>query len=375
MRKIDIFNHIYPPAYYTRLMRIAPDYQDIGKRMRGIPMLADLDVRFRVMDAFDEYEQVLSLPTPPIENIVRGADALELARAANDGMAELVAQTSATFSRRSSRRCAFDDPDAAVREAIRAIDDLGARGIQMFTNVHGTPISAPQFLPIFETLAARDLPIWLHPYRGADMPDFKAEARSEFEIWWTFGWPYETSAAMARLVFAGYFDRFPDLKIITHHMGAMAPYFAGRVGPGWDQLGARTSDGRSRCGVARLEEAPARLLQDVLRRHGAVRRLRRHGLRPRASSAPTTCCLRPTRRSIRKKVRCTSARRSRSSIACRYRPTSARRIYWRNAVRLLKAPGLTRRSIGLLLGRAHRAPLERQVPAANRNPYQSSASS
>ena len=48
---------------------------------------------------------------------------------------------------------------------------------------------------------------------------------------------------MARLVFAGYFDRFPDLKIITHHMGAMAPYFAGRVGPGWDQLGARTSEG------------------------------------------------------------------------------------------------------------------------------------
>ena len=47
---------------------------------------------------------------------------------------------------------------------------------------------------------------------------------------------------MARLVFAGYFDRWPALKIITHHMGAMAPYFEGRVGPGWDQLGARTSD-------------------------------------------------------------------------------------------------------------------------------------
>jgi predicted TIM-barrel fold metal-dependent hydrolase len=43
-------------------------------------------------------------------------------------------------------------------------------------------------------------------------------------------------------VFAGLFDRFPDLKIITHHMGAMAPYLEGRLGPGWDQLGARTSD-------------------------------------------------------------------------------------------------------------------------------------
>jgi aminocarboxymuconate-semialdehyde decarboxylase len=47
---------------------------------------------------------------------------------------------------------------------------------------------------------------------------------------------------MARLVFAGLFDRHPDIKIVTHHMGAMVPYFEGRVGPGWDQLGARTSD-------------------------------------------------------------------------------------------------------------------------------------
>jgi aminocarboxymuconate-semialdehyde decarboxylase len=47
---------------------------------------------------------------------------------------------------------------------------------------------------------------------------------------------------MARLVFGGYFDAFPNLKIITHHLGGMVPYFEGRVGPGWDQLGARTSD-------------------------------------------------------------------------------------------------------------------------------------
>jgi predicted TIM-barrel fold metal-dependent hydrolase len=87
-----------------------------------------------------------------------------------------------------------------------------------------------------------DLPIWLHPYRGADFPDYLTEQASEYEIWWTFGWPYDTSAAMARMVFAGLFDKWPTLKVIAHHMGAMVPYFAGRVGPGWDQLGARTSD-------------------------------------------------------------------------------------------------------------------------------------
>jgi uncharacterized protein len=241
VRKIDIFNHIYPTAFHARLTEAAPDYKDIGKRMRGIPMLGDLDMRFRVMDTFADYQQVLSLPTPPIEKVVDGAIAIDLARVANDGMAELVTRYPERFPAFVAS-VSYHDPDAAVREASRAIDELGARGIQMFTNVRGVPMSDERYLPIFELMAARDLPIWMHPYRGAEMADYQSESRSEYEIWWTFGWPYETSAAMARLVFAGHFDRFPALKIITHHMGAMAPYFAGRIGPGWDQLGARTSD-------------------------------------------------------------------------------------------------------------------------------------
>ena len=85
-------------------------------------------------------------------------------------------------------------------------------------------------------------PIWLHPTRTGSFADYATEDKSKFELWWTFGWPYETSVAMARLVFAGYFDRWPGLRIITHHMGGMIPYFAGRIGPGLDQLGARTDD-------------------------------------------------------------------------------------------------------------------------------------
>jgi len=242
MRKLDIFNHIYPPAYYTQLMKVAPDYKDIGKRMRNIPMLADLEVRFRVMDQFDDYHQVLSLPTPPIEVFAgNGQAARDLATAANDGMAELVQRYPDRFPGFVAA-LPLNDPDHAARELHRAVDDLGARGFQLFSNIAGKPVTAPEFLPLFEAMAGYDLPIWLHPFRGADFADYQTEDRSQFEIWWTFGWPYDTSAAMARVVFEGYFDRFPNLKIITHHMGAMIPYFAGRVGPGWDQLGARTSD-------------------------------------------------------------------------------------------------------------------------------------
>ena len=255
MRKLDVFNHIYPTAYFDRMLAVAPDYKDIGKRMRNVPMLIDLDVRFRVMDGFDDYQQVLSIATPPIEVYASRRDAVDLARIANDGMAELV-------TRHPDRFPAFvaslplASADAAVTELHRAIDQLGARGIQIFSNINGRPLDSPEFLPLFEAMAAYDLPLWLHPFRGADISDYATESRSRYEIWWALGWPYETSVAMARLVFSGMFDRYPALKIITHHMGAMAPYFEGRLGPGLDQLGVRTSDEDLGAVRRRLQKRP-----------------------------------------------------------------------------------------------------------------------
>jgi uncharacterized protein len=255
MRKIDIFTHIYPKTFYDKLMKAAGDFKDVGKRSRGVPMLVDLDERFRVMDRYEDYQQVLSLPTPPVEAMMDRAQAIDLARVANDGMAELVRRYPDRFPTFAAA-LPLNDPDASVKEIRRAVDELGARGFQICSNVQGKPITADEFLPLFETMAAYDLPIWLHPYRGADPPDYKTEQRSQFEIWWTFGWPYETSVAMARVVFAGLFDRWPNLKIIAHHMGAMAPFFAGRIGPGWDQLGARTSDEDLSVHLKRLKKRP-----------------------------------------------------------------------------------------------------------------------
>ena len=78
--------------------------------------------------------------------------------------------------------------------------------------------------------------------RGADIPDYSDEKKSLYEIWWTFGWSYETGAAMARLVFSKIIDNHPNLKIITHHFGGIVPMLEGRIGPGWDVLGSRTTD-------------------------------------------------------------------------------------------------------------------------------------
>ncbi len=239
--KIDIYNHIFPKGYFDRMIEVAPQHRDMGKRVRAIPILVDLDLRFQVMDKFGDYCQILSLASPPLEVLAEPDVSPELARRANDGMAELVEKHRDRFPGFVAS-LPMNNPAAAIEETRRAVEDLGARGVQVFSNAAGRPLDEPDFLPIFEAMAGHDLPIWLHPARGAGFSDYRTEDKSKYEIWWTFGWPYETSVAMARLVFAGLFDKLPNLKIITHHMGAMIPYFEGRVGPGWDQLGNRTSD-------------------------------------------------------------------------------------------------------------------------------------
>jgi len=193
------------------------------------------------MDMFKDYAQVICLGSPPIEAFGSPPISTDMAKLANDGMAELVRKYPDRFPGFIAS-LPMNDPDGLLTETKRAIKDLGAVGVQIFTNVLGRPLTKPETMPLFDVMAEMDRPIWMHPARGADFPDYRSESKSHYEIWFVFGWPYETSVAMAHLVFSGLFDHHPDLKIITHHMGGMIPYFEGRVGPGWDQLGTRTSD-------------------------------------------------------------------------------------------------------------------------------------
>jgi aminocarboxymuconate-semialdehyde decarboxylase len=227
----------------------------IKKRVREIPSIVNLEVRFRMMDQFGDYVQVLSLPAPPIESLGDPQKSPELAEVANDGLAELVTQHPDRFPGFVAG-LPMNNPDAAVKEIERAVLKLGASGVQMHTNVNGRPLDEPEFLPIFEKMAELNQPIWVHPNRPATFPDYMTEKKSKYELWWVFGWPYETSIFMARILFAGYFDRFPNLKIITHHLGGMVPYFSGRTGPGLDQLGSRTEEEDLSVYARRLKKRP-----------------------------------------------------------------------------------------------------------------------
>ena len=234
MRKLDVFNHIMPLEIFEQLQVWVPGHP-IANLFKGVPALWDLDEHRRVMDEFEDYQQILSLSNPPIETLGGPEKTPEIAEKVNDALAGLV-------ERHPDRFPAFiaslpmNNPDASVREAERAVKDLGACGVQMFTNVNDIPLSAPQFFPIFEAMARLDLPVWVHPMRLANHPDYMTEDESEAEIWFMFGWPYETAACMTRLIFAGIYDKLPNLKIISHHMGGVIPYFAGKLELGFSQL-------------------------------------------------------------------------------------------------------------------------------------------
>ena len=238
---IDIYTHFFPGEFYAKMTQAAPRLENIGKRMQAVVAIHDLDERFRQMDPFGDYRQMISLPNPPLEEITDPEMGSELARVANDAMAELVLKHPDRFPGFIAA-LAMHDMDGAMVELHRSIKDLGARGVQIFTNVDGKPLDLPQYQPLFDAMAEYDLPIWLHPTRPASRSDYASEERSRYEMWWCFGWPYETSIAMSRLVFSGLFDRHPAIKIVTHHMGGMIPFFDGRIGTGMDVLGARTTD-------------------------------------------------------------------------------------------------------------------------------------
>src|SRR5262245_27315046 len=233
--KIDVFAHLLPPRYLQERnrradARFATQYARYASANRG---LTDLSLRFSIMDKFPDVRQILTIAGPNIESITTPADAVACARIANDELAALVSAHPDRFV----GACAclpMTDIDAAVAEAERAIDTLGFLGVEIFTDIAGRPLDSPEFLPIFARMATYDRPILLHPRRTNTTIDYAGENKSKFLVYTNFGWPYESTMAMARLAFGGVMDRFPDLKIITHHAGGLVPFFHKRIELSWD---------------------------------------------------------------------------------------------------------------------------------------------
>jgi uncharacterized protein len=244
MRKIDAFAHILPRPYLARLERqlektMAPS--QLAYYREGVfsfdPVLTDLDARWRQIDPYGDYAQVLVLAVPPLEEVGPPRVAAELARLANDELADLVRRYPNRFVGFAAT-LPMSDVDAALRELERALTELGALGAQLYTNVLGAPLDEPGFEPLFTRLEDAGRAIWLHPTRNAAWADYLTETRSDYGLWWSLGWPYETAAALARLVYSGHMERHPRQLVIAHHGGGMVPHFSARLamGPGYRQV-------------------------------------------------------------------------------------------------------------------------------------------
>ena len=220
--KIDIASHIVLPKLLKALDSLPGRRSNQYKFMPG---LTDLAARLKIMEGYPDVVQVLS-----IANCMEDAGSpdvvYELARIGNDEMAELVAKQPDKFGA-ALAAIPLNDVDRALKEIEHAIDDLGCKGIMI--NAHEKrPLDKPEFMAVYERMVKYDLPICIHP-TGGGTGDYPGENESLYQIWTVWGWPYQTTLAMTRLVFSGVFDRLPNIKFVTHHSGGMVPFDEYRI--------------------------------------------------------------------------------------------------------------------------------------------------
>ena len=236
MLKIDAFNHVLPDRFLKALpggSRYVPSKPGSeGDRLA----LHDLDTRFRIMDRFDGYVQIICMAEPPVEDVGDGSTASELAKIANDSMAEMVAKYPDRFI--AAAACLpMNDMDAALTELDRAVRDLKFKGVQISSTILDKPLDSPEFDPFFARMNEYSLPILIHPrhrrsgtraYAPYEEPS-QAMRSAEILGGWPFNWAYETTLAMGSLVMGGVLNKYRNLKILTHHLGGLTPYQSVRI--------------------------------------------------------------------------------------------------------------------------------------------------
>lgn len=202
-------------------------YHDGALFMTPMPGHFDYDLRVRDMDQAGVDLAIVSLTCP---NVFWGGEAvsLEAARIVNDSMAEGQARHPARVRWLAS--LPWEYPGAAVAELERACG-RGAVGVMVLANVAGRHLTEAAFAPIWKAIDARALPVLLHPSEPPGTPAMDMRA---YSLASTVGFMFDTTLALTRMIFDGFLDRYPDLKIIAAHAGATAPYLAGRMDRSWE---------------------------------------------------------------------------------------------------------------------------------------------
>lgn len=228
---IDGFTHMLPPSTLEPLREHGGEWgRSVEPTLRDVaddrPHFTDLEDRLELLERSDIDRQVVTPDGRADCNLFpESGDKLAYARAVNDGMARLAEDSGGQLI--GVGNVPMDSVEGEGREEMeRAVSELGLRGFAIPSNARGRPVDDPAFEAFWETAEALDVPVWIHP---ADPPSTEGRPYEvDYDLTHNFGWPFETTIMLTRLVFSGVLDRYPDLDIVSHHLGGMVPFFLGR---------------------------------------------------------------------------------------------------------------------------------------------------
>lgn len=232
-KRIDIHTHFAP----LKFLNFAEEFEGKASAVSGLyrrkPRLTDPIARLELMDANYIDIHVL-VPVPWLDGFPRIASdpetATKAARLMNDELAAVVATAPGRF--RGVAMLPTVDGNAAAAELERTVKELGFIGAYVPVGPTAKRMDHPEYEILYEATVELDVSLWLHPSRPP-IPSYIDEDQSKYLEWHAVGWPSDTTSAMYRIVFSGVFQRFPSIRILTHHHGGLIPYLAPRIEAAW----------------------------------------------------------------------------------------------------------------------------------------------
>ena len=236
MKVIDVHNHLYPKEWMDylegrrgspTLKRRGPTEMTFyykGARLATVSRAGHYDPKAHMKD-MDEYGidlQIMSLTTPSVE-LISAKEGVVWAKKVNDYLATVCKEYRGRLYAYAT--LPLQDVKESVKELERAVQELGAKGVIVFSNIKGEPIYSAKFLPLYEAAEAYEIPIFIHP-----APPTTTEAMKKASMPLPlFGFILDTTMAVTGLIFQGILETFPRLKIIHAHLGGVFPYLVGRI--------------------------------------------------------------------------------------------------------------------------------------------------
>lgn len=237
LARIDAHTHFAPLRFLEFAERTEGRPFPLTPLYKSKPALTTIGPRIDLLDR-NRIDINVLIPVPWIEAFHRINSEPQLAaraaRLMNDELAAVVAAHPTRF--RAVAILPSVDPDAMIAELHRAVKELGFVGAYVAVGPTAKRMDHPDYEQLYKALVELDTTLWLHPSRPPTIPEYPDEKLSQYYAWQLVGWPYDTTSAMFRIVFAGVFDRYPTLRIVTHHHGGFVPLLEARLRNNWPTL-------------------------------------------------------------------------------------------------------------------------------------------